>query len=312
MGYRREGVSYQVILYSIFFILFFSLLVGCENMPFLTSKKPVSKKTEEITPIPVKGTLIAKINNLPITLEDLNEDIENYNAIVPEDKPELKITTREQKVNYLKNEMVRRILLYQEALNRGVDRKEEVQRILQKTKMDFMVMELVREEAAKIDVSSKEIEDYYNTYKGELKEVEERHIREIVVSTQQEARDILIQLLQGANFATLAKERSRSPSAKDGGDLGFITQGKKFAQFDTVAFSDTLDVGSVSNIFKGPEGYYILKLEDKRGGKQKSLSEMWDDIKRGLTFLKQQQRIEDLIGKLSREAKLEIYEGEIK
>jgi hypothetical protein len=39
---------------------------------------------------------------------------------------------------------------------------------------------------------------------------------------------------------------------------------------------------------------------------------MWDDIKKGLTFLKQQQKIEDLVGKLSRAAKLEIYEGEIK
>jgi hypothetical protein len=39
---------------------------------------------------------------------------------------------------------------------------------------------------------------------------------------------------------------------------------------------------------------------------------MWDDIKRGLTFLKQQQRIETLITNLSKDAKLEIYEGEIK
>jgi hypothetical protein len=39
---------------------------------------------------------------------------------------------------------------------------------------------------------------------------------------------------------------------------------------------------------------------------------MWDDISRGLVFLKQQQAIEELIGKLSREAKIEVSEGEIK
>jgi len=39
---------------------------------------------------------------------------------------------------------------------------------------------------------------------------------------------------------------------------------------------------------------------------------MWDDIKRGLTFLKQQKKIEDLIGKLSTQTKIEIKEGEIK
>lgn len=287
-------------------------LASCEKIPFLSMKNPVSQKPQEATAIPVKGTVIAKVNNLPLTLEDLNDEIETYNAMVPQDKPELKITTREQKVNYLKNELVRRILLYQEALNRGLDRKEEVRKALEKTKMDLLVVELVREEAEKIDVSSKEIEDYYNNYKGELKEPEERHLREIVVSTEAEAKDILIQLLQGAEFANLAKERSKSASAKDSGDLGFIAKGNKFIQFDAVAFSDTLDVGNVSNIFKGPEGYYIIKLEAKRGGKQKSLTEMWDDIKRGLTFVKQQQRVEELIGKLSREAKLEISEGEIK
>jgi parvulin-like peptidyl-prolyl isomerase len=137
-------------------------------------------------------------------------------------------------------------------------------------------------------------------------------VREIVVPTEQEARDILIQLLQGADFANLAKEKSKSVSAKDGGDLGIIQKGKRFSQFDEAAFSDSLEAGKISNIFKGPDGYYILKLESRSGGQQKSLSEMWDDIKRGLTFLKQQQRIEDLVGKLSGKAKLEYYEGEIK
>lgn len=288
----------------------FMFLAGCDLITSLQPKKPVKKQAGP--ELPVKGTVIAKVNNTPITLEELNEEIDAYNAIVPPDKPEAKITTRDQKINYLKNELVRRSLLYQGALTRGLDRKEEVLKTLDKTKQELLVMELVRQEAEKIDVSSKEIEDYYNTYKEQLKEPEERQVREIVVNTEQEAKDILIQLLQGADFATLARERSKSASAKDGGDLGFITPGKRFSQFDAVAFSNTLDAGKISSIFKGPEGYYILKLEGKRGGKQKSLSELWDDIKKGLTFLKQQQKIEDLITKLSRDAKIEVYEGEIK
>lgn len=287
------------------------VLTGCDKLGI----KPKPKETlqEGTQAVVVRGTIIAKVNNFPITLEDLNQEIEAYNTIVPVDKPEMKITTPKQKIDYLKNELIRRVLLYQAALAKGLDRKEEVIKALEKTKQDLLVMELVRQEAEKIEVSSAEVEEYYNTYKEQLKEPEERQIREIAVSTEAEAKDILIQVLQGADFATLAKERSKSPSAKDGGDLGFISKGKKFAQFDNVAFSDTLDVGKTSNIFKGSDGsYYIIKLEGKRGGKQKSLSEMWDDIKRGLTFLKQQQKIESMISNLSKDAKLEIYEGEIK
>jgi parvulin-like peptidyl-prolyl isomerase len=283
---------------------------GCDKLNFSPKPKGAVKDTGKS--LPVKGTIIARINNYPITLENLNEEIEAYNSLVPADKPEMKITSREGKINYLKNEMVRRVLLYQAASARGLDREEDIITAIERTKQDFLVMKLVRQEADKIEVSSSEIEDYYNSYKEQLKEPEERQVREIMVFTEQEAKDILIQLLQGADFATLAKERSKSASAKEGGDLGFVQKGKKFAQFDTVAFSDTLDVGRISSIFKGPDGYYILKIEGKRGGKQKSLSELWDDIKRGLTFLKQQQKIEDLISSLSKDAKLEIYEGEIK
>jgi peptidyl-prolyl cis-trans isomerase C len=207
--------------------------------------------------------------------------------------------------------MVRRALLYQEAKNRGLESNEEIRIILEKTKMDLLVMELVRQETEKISVTNQEIEGYYDTYKDQLKEPEERRIREIAVPTEAEAREVLIQLLQGADFATLAIARSLTPSGKKGGDLGFIQTGTKFPQFDAVAFSETLEAGKVSNIFMGPDGYYIVKLEAKRGGEQKSLSEMREYIEKALTFLKQQQRIEDIIGKISRETKIEIYEREI-
>ncbi len=281
-------------------------LVGCDLI-----KPPKPAKPEPAQPVAVKGTIIARVNNFPITLEEMNEMIESYNERVG-NEPEAKITTRDQKINYLKNEMVRRSLLYQEALARGLDKKDDIVEALEKTKQELLVMEIVRQEAEKAEVASKEVEDYYNTYKEQLKKPEERRIREIVVPAEQDAKDILIQLLQGADFASLARERSRAASSKEGGDLGFIAKGKKPAQFDAAAFSDTLDVGKTSSIFKGPDGYYILKLEAKRGGEQPSLSEMWEDIKRGLTFLKQQQIIEDLINKLSRQAKLEFHEGEVK
>lgn len=292
-------------------MLFFSL--GCQKINLSWPSKKSQKEKPAPVAAEVKGTIVAKVNNIPVTLEDLNAEIEAYNALMTEnDRPEAKITTREQKVDYLKNELVRRTILYQEALDRGIDRNPQVLETLEKSKRELLVIELLRQEAQKIEVSSREIEDYYNTYKEQLKEPEERQIREIVVANEQEATDIMIQLLQGADFATLARQRSKSASSANGGDMGFVKRGVRSAQFDNEAFSEGLDVGKISKIFRGSDGWYILKLEAKRGGKQRSLSEMWDDIKKGLTFLKQQKSIEDLIGKLSRESKIEIYEGVIK
>ena len=300
----------SIILFAIL-SLFFSGILGCDKLGF-SAKGAKEPKSTAATAIQPKGTVIAKVNNIAIGLNDLNDEIELYNANVPPERPELKITTKEQKVNYLKNEIIRRALIYQNALDKGLDRNEEVRQSVEKNKRDLLVLQDIKEITQNINVSSKEVEDYYNTYKEQFKDPEERQISEIVVGNEQEARNILIQLLQGADFAALAKSNSKSSSAKDGGDLGFIQKGKKSAQFDAVAFSDSLDVGKVSSIFKTPDGYSVIRLEAKRGGKLKPLSEMWDDIKRGLIFLKQQQAIEDLTGKLSRDAKIEVYEGEVK
>lgn len=295
---------------ALYLLMAVVVLAGCEK---LFPKKP-EKDTVSVAPAPleVKGTLIAKVNNQPITLEELNEEVDGFNKYVPADKPDQKIDTRDKKIDYLKNEMVRRVLLAQAAQDRGLDRKEELQKALNNFKQNLLVAELIKTETENIEVTSAEIEDYYNQYKEQLKEPEERRIREIVVAGESEARDILIELLRGADFAALAQSRSIAPSKNDGGDLGYIRKGLKSPQFDEAAFSFSLDVGKTSNYFKGTEGYYILKLEAKREGKVKTLSDLWDDIKNGLKFLKQQKKVEDLISALSAKAKIEVIESAVK
>ncbi len=286
---------------------------GCDQLPFLQPKGNKNVKAPAGGSVAsVRGTVIARVNNLSITLEELNQEVEAYNSMVPEDRQDAKITTREQKINYVRNQMVRTLLLYQEALDRRLDESEETQRILERAKREYLAMEVRRKESESIDVTSQDVEEFYNTYKEGFKEVEERQIREIVVATESDAKELLIQLLQGGDFSAIARDRSLSESKKDGGNLGFLKPGQKFPQFDAVAFSDSLEQGSTSNIFKGPQGYYIIKFEGKRGGKQMAMSDVWDDIKKALTFKQQQQRIETLIGKLSQTAKIDILEAEIK
>jgi parvulin-like peptidyl-prolyl isomerase len=304
-------VKTKIILFAIIGLISAGIL-GCDKLNFGAKKKVEVKAASSVPFIEPKGPVVARVNNIAIGLDDLNEDIAIYNANVPAEKPELKITTKDQRVNYLKNEIVRRALIYQHALDQGLDRSDEVRQAVEKNKRDLMVLQDIKNITKNITATSKEIEDYYNTYKEQLREPEQRQVSEIVVGSEQEARDILIQLLQGADFSTLARSNSKAVSAKDGGSLGYLQKGKKSSQFDAAVFSDSLEVGKISSVFKTPEGYSIVKLEAKKGGKQKPLSELWDDINRGLVFLKQQQALEELLSKLSRDSKIEINEGEIK
>ncbi|HTY45163.1 MAG TPA: peptidyl-prolyl cis-trans isomerase [Patescibacteria group bacterium] len=287
------------------------VLCGCDKLFPPHTQKTTSLICNTKTSAAKEETAVARVNDTVVTVGALDQEVQLFNSLVPENRPERRIVTPEQKIDFLKRELLRRILLYQEALKKGLDKTVPMQRTLERAKQEILAVALVKQETAQVEVSSAEIEDYYNKFKAELKEPEERRVREIVVPTEVEAKDILIELLKGADFATLAKERSRSSSAAKGGDLGFLTQGKTFSQFDAVAFAESLEVGQYSNIFKGPDGYYIISLEAKRGGQQRSLSELWEDIKRTLSFVKQQQHLEELIAKLSREAKIEICEGAI-
>jgi len=93
---------------------------GCDKLN-LGFAKPKSSALAPAQAVTVKGTVIAKVNNIPITLEDMNQEIEAYNAEADkQNQANLKITTRDKKIAYVKDQMVRRALLYQEALDRAL------------------------------------------------------------------------------------------------------------------------------------------------------------------------------------------------
>lgn len=304
---------------GLFFLLFIS--AGCDKFNFLNPKKDDTKKTTS-APLAVKGTIIAKVNNIPITLEELNKYLDIYNAsielrqdLTAEEKKNSKMDTRDKKLDYLKTLLVRQTVFYQAALDRGLDRREEIVEILQRDKIAVLAQEMQNEIIKNIDVSSAEIEEAYKAYRNFFKEPEARRVREIVVKTEEEAKQILIELLQGADFVSIVKTRSIAGSAKDAGDLGFIKKGQRgeeFLSFDEVAFSSVLQQGSVSSVFKGPDGYYIVKIEGIKEGKEIPLSEAWDVVKAQLLSGKQAKELDEAYDRLSRDFKIEIYEGEIK
>jgi len=280
------------------------LSAGCNKLEDLGSK---------IKPMQVRGTVIAKVDNLPITAEQLEQEIQNYNQLM--DNPAAKITAREQKLAYLNDELIRRYLFYLEAKAKQLDERPNVQEILRNLEINVLANQLMQDEVGNITATSSEVEDFYNIYKEQYQQSEERKVREIGVDSEQEAKDALVQLLQGADFATLATQRSRTETAGKGGDLGFIKRGQRgpdFAAFEEVAFSRALNAGQVSNIFKVKNRYYIVKVDEIKGGQVKPLSEVWDDINKNVLFLKQQQKLQEITGRLLKKNKVVRYDDKIK
>lgn len=79
----------------------------------------------------------------------------------------------------------------------------------------------------------------------------------ILVEDEASAQRLLSELQGGADFASKARQLSRCPSGKKGGDLGHFGRGQMVPEFDRVAFE--LPVGELSGLVKTKFGYHILK-----------------------------------------------------
>ena len=129
---------------------------------------------------------------------------------------------------------------------------------------------LAMNEAIKKSVTEKDVKDHYKP------EIKASHI---LVSDENEAKEIKKKLDAGASFEELAKQDSQDLLSKEkGGDLGYFNSGTMTPEFETAAYK--LKVGQISNPVKSPNGYHIIKLTDKKA--LKPYDEVKDSIRKNL------------------------------
>ena len=101
-----------------------------------------------------------------------------------------------------------------------------------------------------------------------------------MVKSEQEARDILIQLRAGASFAMSANKYSLDKSTPDG-DLGYFTEDMMIPEFGKAAFA--LKQGQISEPVKTPFGWHLIMIEDRRFSEPPLFDEVKDELKGLLT-----------------------------
>ena len=131
---------------------------------------------------------------------------------------------------------------------------------------------------------------------GGDKEVRARHI---LVETEDEAKAVLAELKKGADFADLAKQKSKDPGAAEGGDLGYFTKDQMVPEFAEVAFK--LEPGTLSDPVKTQFGWHVIKVEDKRDKPVPEFDKVRDQIE---TYLVRKSQVE-FVGKLRESAKID-------
>ena len=145
------------------------------------------------------------------------------------------------------------------------------------------------------DAMKKAYEEAIQKVAGE-KEV---HARHILLPTEDEAKAVKAELDKGADFAELAKKKSKDPGAADGGDLGFFTKDQMVPEFSAVAFA--LEPGKISDPVKSQFGWHIIKVEEKRDRKAPA----FDEVKQQVSTFVVRKAQADYVTKLRAAAKIE-------
>lgn len=119
----------------------------------------------------------------------------------------------------------------------------------------------------------------------------------ILVETEDEAKAIIDELNGGADFATLAQEKSTGPSGPNGGGLGWFSKGMMVAPFEAAVMD--MEVGAISAApVQTQFGWHVIRLNETR----LKDAPAFDDVRDQLLDELRQKAVEDVVTDLSANA----------
>lgn len=247
-----------------------AMSVGFVSPSFAQDEKSVHAEMAD------PGMVIATVNGEDVTLGELialrSELPEQYQSI-PDN------------VLYdgLLEQITNQILLRQAAERTGLAEEPAVLRGLAFQRTSFLAELYVRQRLNE-RITPETLEAEYKSRYVDGAAVTQYKASHILVPDEADAKEIAeLARGEGADFAELAKERSKGPSAPAGGDLGWFEDGQMVPEFQAAAFA--LKPGEVSDPVQTQFGWHVILLEETRDRPAPAL----DSVR------------EELIGEMSRE-----------
>jgi len=130
-------------------------------------------------------------------------------------------------------------------------------------------------------VSEAEVREYYGRHESELGRPERISLRQILVGTLNEARDVKRRLAKNPRaFDSIARSLSKGPEAAAGGYMGSFERGQLPDELEAPAFA--LPAGATSEPVASPLGYHVLRVDSRQDARAASFEEARDEIRQRL------------------------------
>lgn len=152
--------------------------------------------------------------------------------------------------------------------------RDEYNRGTARGKAKFIALQFDKVTVDSADITEAMEKKYYQLFSDQYKDFAKRRFAYVKFKTEpsqqdiselrREANDLIQELKNGADFATLAKEVSADPgSGANGGDLGWFTPGAMVKPFEEAAF--TAEIGQIVGPVESKFGYHIIQVQERKG-----------------------------------------------
>ncbi len=190
-------------------------------------------------------------------------------------------------VRFLPEDFEESLKLDQTEMEEYFNEHKEEYRTPDKIKVAYIIID-PNEFRDKADVTDQQVIDYYEENMGMFKEEKQVRASHILFKLDRDATEeeeekalekamsVLKRARQGEDFSSLAREYSEGPSSEKGGDLGFFSSGQMDKPFEEIAFK--MKKGEISDPVKTRFGYHIIKVEEIKEARTKSLEEVREQI----------------------------------
>ena len=156
-------------------------------------------------------------------------------------------------------------------------------------------------------VTDDELKARYDKEVAALPATEEVHARHILMKTKEEAEAVIKQLDGGADFETVAKEKSTGPSGPKGGDLGFFGPGQMVPAFEKAAFA-LKDGEYTEQPVQTQFGWHVIKVEGRKPAEKPTFDQVKDQVRQVVM----QEKYLSLVQSARKDLKVEYVDPAIK
>jgi peptidyl-prolyl cis-trans isomerase C len=201
--------------------------------------------------------VIAKLNGKELTRVD-------FLRFVQQLPPQLRQQPLEQLYPMAQEQLINSQLITQKTEAVDLRKNEEVKKQVEEARKAIERTVFMQQEIEK-RLTDDRLKQGYDLYVENFpKDIKERKAKHILVEGEEEAKGLIDQLKNGADFSELAKANSKDQgSAVNGGALNFFTANEVVPEFSKAAFS--AELGSlISGPVKSQFGYHVIKVEEER------------------------------------------------